>query len=68
MCQLCIIQMKIYFRVFLCKSGLFLEKLNEKMGGDGVTKERFGPEDFQVSLVSITSAVGSNLVKTAYTF
>ncbi len=55
-------------RVFLCKSGLFLEKLNEKMGGDGVTKERFGPEDFQVSLVSITSAVGSNLVKTTYTF
>ncbi len=40
--------MCIYFRVFLCKSGLFLEKINEKMGGDGVTKERFGPEDFQV--------------------
>ncbi len=38
--------------MFLCKSGLFLEKLNEKMGGDGVgSKERFGPEDFQVRRV-----------------
>ncbi len=33
-------------RVFLCKSGLFLEKLNEHMGGDGVTKERFGSDEF----------------------
>ena len=36
-------------KVFLCKAGLFLEKLNDKMGGDGVVKERFGPEDFQTT-------------------
>jgi len=36
-------------RVFLCKSSLFLEKLNKKMGGDGIaSKERFGPEEFEV--------------------
>ena len=36
-------------KVFLCKAGLFLEKLNENMGGDGVVKEKFGPEEFQHS-------------------
>ena len=35
-------------KVFLCKASLFLEKLNENMGGDGVVKEKFGSEDFQV--------------------
>ena len=34
-------------RVFLCKAGKFLERMNEKMGGDGVRKERFGSDDFQ---------------------
>jgi len=38
-------------RVFLCKSSLFLDKLNKKMGGDGIeSKERFGPEEFEVKM------------------
>ena len=35
-------------KVFLCKAGMFLEKVTEKMDGERVMiKERFGPEEFQ---------------------
>ena len=34
-------------RVFLCKAGRFLEKINSQMDGEGVVKEKFGNEKFQ---------------------
>lgn len=32
--------------MLLCKTGLFLEKLNENMGGEGVVREKFNDETF----------------------
>lgn len=37
-------------RVFLCKAGRFLQKINSQMGGEGgVPKDRFGNDDFEES-------------------
>ncbi|TRY78347.1 hypothetical protein TCAL_13572 [Tigriopus californicus] len=33
-------------KVLLCKTGLFLEKLNENMGGEGVVREKFSDDTF----------------------